>query len=184
MDNNPIAPFHLHLDEVILCMQQRKKEDSTIKSCVFVSLLISFMGFGGIALFCFLYLIRYNNFIVSMAIPFIFLWLPLIIGFVVAYNIDNVKLLYYVTNYRLIEFRDDKSLNLRFGYISDLNSIKICNYDNNVTSLEFEWNDSEPNFNYCYGFNNIDNVKEIYDIIIKLQEELKNKEYTFDFIAQ
>lgn len=184
MDNNPVAPFDMYSDEVILWMEKMKKEKQTVKSCILISLLISFFVLGGITLFLFLFLIRNVNFYVSIAIPFIVLWMPLIISFAVSFNMHNVNLLYYVTNYRLIEFRDDKSLKLRYGYISDLKDLKICTYSDDIVSLEFEWNDPKPNYYYCYGFNNIDNAKEIYDIINNQKSKIDNMICDFETIPQ
>ena len=91
---------------------------------------------------------------------------------------------YYVTNYRLIELQEGKLQNIKFGYIHNLKSVEIDTYSNKPNFLEFEWSYNADNEFITYGFYDIDNCIEIYDIIVEYKQKLSESTIAFDFISQ
>jgi len=184
MDSNPIAPFPMYVDEYIVWMEKRNSEKQSLKSYLLIFVMVAFFGLGGIALFYYLYMVNQSYLAVSIIVPFIFLWLPLIIAFIVSYKMHSARFVYYLTNYRLIELIEVKNPTIRFGYLLNLIDTKMVTKYNRELSIEFEWYDEGSSHNLCHGFFNISNAYEIGDIIVEQKQKLLESSINFDFVSQ
>ncbi len=175
MDSNLVAPFAMYTDEYIVWMERQKKEIRTKKECFSETALFSLLFIAMIAGFILLYFLFHLSLAASIGLPVYFLGLPLLGGLFARYKNRSKIIMYYITNYRLLELKNGKLPSLRYSYLLNLDKINIVNSRSGAVSLEFDWLNSSGYKNLCHEFHNIDNAKKMYNVIMEQKSKLQKK---------
>lgn len=186
MNNTLVVPFDLYTDEYVVWMETFKNTHSKniIQSVDMVGGILTKIGILFIALAV---ILKGKYTLLNVAA---FLGACTVITYIImtfAFSIQHKKIpktTYYVTNYRLIEVIESKQLYFKIGYLKNLICVDIDTDSKIPTFVEFEWDEKADLESSPSGFFDIDNCREIYDIIKKQQNELTDIEYNFNFVAQ
>ncbi len=186
MDSTSIVPFNLYADEYVVWIEKFKNTSSKFYLKIFTWTLGVMGGIGTI--FIVLAIIFKGRYILLNVAAFfgacaLFSFSILIFALRRQHK-KSPQTSYFVTNFRLIELIADKNMYFKVGYLKNLVYVDIDTNSKIPTFVEFEWDEKTDKEAAPAGFYDIDNCREIYDIIKKQQKELKGTEYKFDFIAQ
>lgn len=186
MDETFIVPFEMYSDECVLWIENFKnsfaKTNLKLSNGTF-----GVMGGIGVIFIVLAIIYKAQNIFLNIAAFFGACTLVTCAILIVAAQIQNnikPKITYYITNFRLIEAIKGKELLYKEGYIKNLVNVYLDNESQVPTYVEFEWDNKADKDFAPSGFFDVSNCREIYDIIKKQQQKLKNIEYNYDFNVQ